>query len=151
MHLLLFLPFFLWLAWWQLAHNTIRLEAPKFVLSWSLWWITRESRLSKPHHSHCMVPCRLRHAARIRAYVRKSNLKRNYGVDETFVDGKPCAICGRAEFNGRRPHVDHDHLTGEVRGILCHNCNTGIGLLGESNLLRALEYLGKAGKRKKKK
>ncbi len=89
-------------------------------------------------------------AARIRAYVRKSNLKRNYGVDETFVDGKPCAICGRAEFNGRRPHVDHDHLTGEVRGILCHNCNTGIGLLGESNLLRALEYLGKAGKRKRK-
>lgn len=40
--------------------------------------------------------------------------------------------------------VDHNHKTGRVRGVLHPNCNTGIGLLGDSpeNLLRAANYLG---------
>ncbi len=39
--------------------------------------------------------------------------------------------------------VDHDHTTGEVRGLLCHNCNRAIGLLREDpeRLRRAIEYL----------
>jgi hypothetical protein len=39
--------------------------------------------------------------------------------------------------------VDHCHDTGEVRGLLCHKCNKGIGLLGDSEegLLKALSYL----------
>lgn len=41
--------------------------------------------------------------------------------------------------------VDHNHVTGEIRGILCSNCNTGIGLLGDSaeNAARAASYLSK--------
>lgn len=38
--------------------------------------------------------------------------------------GEACAICGTAS---DRPHVDHDHKTGVVRGILCHHCNVGLG------------------------
>lgn len=71
---------------------------------------------------------------------RKAGLKRRYGVTPEFVDGKPCAICGTNEFGVRRAHVDHDHVTGRVRGILCHRCNTGLGLLG-ANLAKALAYV----------
>lgn len=40
-------------------------------------------------------------------------------------------------------HVDHDHETGKVRGVLCHSCNAGIGLLGDSVpiLREAIRYL----------
>lgn len=39
--------------------------------------------------------------------------------------------------------VDHAHDDGRVRGLLCDNCNRGIGLLGESPdaLIRAAAYL----------
>jgi hypothetical protein len=58
-----------------------------------------------------------------------------------LAQGGCCAICGRkavGKFN-----IDHDHNTGEVRGLLCGPCNRGIGLLGDSVdvLKRAAEYL----------
>jgi hypothetical protein len=50
-----------------------------------------------------------------------------------------CAICG-AE---KAAHVDHDHLTGVFRGILCGGCNTGMGQLGDDpvSLRRAADYV----------
>ncbi len=38
------------------------------------------------------------------------------------AQGGGCAICG-ATPKTRRLHVDHDHRSGEVRGLLCHRCN----------------------------
>ena len=56
-----------------------------------------------------------------------------------------CAICGQFETHrrGQRLCVDHDHETGKTRGLLCHHCNTGIGLLGDniSTLQNAIDYL----------
>jgi recombination endonuclease VII len=54
-----------------------------------------------------------------------------------------CAIC-EGRFT-KPPHVDHCHKTGEVRGLLCSNCNTGIGNLRDDPALlrKALEYLTK--------
>lgn len=54
-----------------------------------------------------------------------------------------CAICGLPE-KTRRLSIDHDHLTGEVRGLLCNNCNAGIGKLNDSvpHLQAAIAYLG---------
>ncbi len=43
-----------------------------------------------------------------------------------------------------KPHIDHDHASGKVRGILCPSCNHGLGILetkGENWLSLALEYL----------
>ncbi len=60
-------------------------------------------------------------------------------------DGK-CEICGKAkEPDGKRLCVDHDHSTGEVRGLLCHSCNTGLGNFKDSpnSLARAISYLAK--------
>lgn len=54
--------------------------------------------------------------------------------------GGRCAICGR---QARKLVVDHDHETGVVRGLLCHGCNTSMGVLGDSveGLERAIAYL----------
>ena len=52
-----------------------------------------------------------------------------------------CAVCAR----GVPLVVDHDHETGQIRGLLCDPCNRGLGLLGEKlKLERALDYLAKA-------
>lgn len=42
-------------------------------------------------------------------------------------------------------HVDHDHDSGAVRGYLCHQCNIGLGLLGDTaaDLKRAYDYLNR--------
>lgn len=53
-----------------------------------------------------------------------------------------CQICKKTKDDARL-HVDHDHVTGVVRGLLCHSCNTGIGSLGDSVelLQEAIKYL----------
>lgn len=42
------------------------------------------------------------------------------------AQGGRCAIC-RERPNSRALALDHDHKTGEFRGLLCHGCNTGLG------------------------
>lgn len=56
-----------------------------------------------------------------------------------------CAICGTND-NGKQDWcADHDHDTGTKRGLLCHKCNTGIGLLKDNTevLQAAIDYLNK--------
>ena len=58
-----------------------------------------------------------------------------------------CACCGVHEKElTKRLAVDHDHNTGAIRGLLCSNCNTGIGMLGDSKeaIEAALQYFDKA-------
>lgn len=54
-----------------------------------------------------------------------------------------CAICGRQPDEGKKLYVDHDHDTGDVRGLLCFSCNTGIARFGDDPevLLAAIRYL----------
>lgn len=56
-----------------------------------------------------------------------------------------CAICSATP--SERLHVDHNHVTGEVRGLLCNNCNRALGLLQDNpaNLRAALFYLKTRG------
>ncbi|WP_243708993.1 endonuclease VII domain-containing protein [Actinomadura sp. GC306] len=72
-------------------------------------------------------------------------LKLRYGVTEEEVErmiaeqGGVCVICLRAEAK----HVDHDHMTGLVRRILCFKCNGGLGQFEDDpeRLRLAAEYL----------
>lgn len=56
--------------------------------------------------------------------------------------GGMCAICGHVAV-GKNLHVDHCHDTGNVRGLLCHCCNVGLGSFRHSGqlLAKAREYL----------
>ena len=84
-------------------------------------------------------------------YRDKSNAK-VYGLTleeyrQMFIDcDNKCNICGKE--NGEKPNklqVDHNHITGQVRGLLCRNCNTGIGYLKSDESIdiikKAIEYL----------
>lgn len=55
-----------------------------------------------------------------------------------------CAICKKAPAKGRL-HVDHDHKTDRVRGLLCGNCNRGIGIFRDDPALlgAASNYISK--------
>lgn len=64
-----------------------------------------------------------------------------------------CQICERHKSVFKRGlAVDHDHKTGIVRGILCHNCNTAIGKLNDNPIIikKAASYLKKHNKKMKK-
>lgn len=53
-----------------------------------------------------------------------------------------CPICDKA-IKAEKSAIDHNHETGEVRGILCKNCNRALGMLGDNpdNMARAEAYL----------
>lgn len=69
-------------------------------------------------------------------------LPKDYSI-KMEEQGGVCAICGKAEEKRKSLCVDHNHATGEVRGLLCSQCNLGIGNLKESEeiLESALRYL----------
>ncbi|MCR4307302.1 MAG: endonuclease VII domain-containing protein [Candidatus Berkelbacteria bacterium] len=83
--------------------------------------------------------------------MREHQRKYRYGMtpgryDELFAsqNGR-CAICGSDTPGGRGVdfHVDHDHNTGKVRGLLCTNCNHMIGIAHEETSIfsKAIKYL----------
>lgn len=104
---------------------------------------TKKSRKEQPEkHKH---------------YGWKSRIKGMYGIteeqySEMFIEqeGK-CGICFTSLiYRDKTTHIDHNHDTGEVRGLLCHWCNTAIGLLREDTeiMKNAIEYMTKKPKKK---
>jgi len=80
---------------------------------------------------------------------KKYRLKYRFGISLEEYDrlfekqNGVCAICGEPANRRGSLDVDHDHDTGEIRGLLCWNCNTGIGKFKENAALlkRAAKYL----------
>lgn len=82
--------------------------------------------------------------------MRDYNLQRNYGISLSEFNrmreeqGNKCAICRADKPGGPGAwHVDHDHETRAVRGLLCQGCNIGIGCLGDNpdRIRAAAEYV----------
>jgi len=85
-----------------------------------------------------------------RKKVRAAKQRRNYGITQEQWDtlftsqGNKCGNCPSTDPGTKKHwHTDHDHETGEVRGILCHHCNALLGYAKDDIdiLLKAVEYL----------
>jgi len=84
---------------------------------------------------------------------RNAELQRRYGITQQDYEvmiaeqNNQCAICNTTEPGGRHNRgyfvVDHCHTTGKVRKLLCNNCNTALGLVGDNThiLQKMIEYL----------
>lgn len=85
----------------------------------------------------------------ITANNAKSALRRYFNMEpEDFAElnqlqNGVCAICDNKPVSDSRLHIDHDHSSGIVRGLLCSPCNLGLGnfLDNPKLLMRAIEYL----------
>jgi hypothetical protein len=64
--------------------------------------------------------------------------------DILAAQGGVCGVCGR---ESDQFVVDHDHDTGQIRGVLCHKCNLGLGQFNDDHelLLKAASYLASQG------
>lgn len=87
--------------------------------------------------------------ARVRASAKRTHHLKNFGITRAEFDrmlllqNYQCDICGVELFTDKQSHTDHDHSTGAVRGVLCMNCNIGLGNFHDSisRLQRAIDYL----------
>ena len=93
---------------------------------------------------------------RARYSSRNRSIKAKYGIDiEQYnqilqAQNYQCAICGCTVQNHsyqKNFNIDHNHETGEVRGLLCTACNRALGLFRDNPdiLRKAAEYLDKRG------
>lgn len=87
----------------------------------------------------------IRVAAKIRMLKHRYNITIEEYEEMYTNQNKKCAICkGDFVLGGTKGlFVDHNHDNMEVRGLLCRNCNSAIGLLNECKdiLLEAIKYL----------
>lgn len=120
--------------------------APKRVTDVCLW-CGKDIRHKRAHAKWCSSSCEMRafrdaNPGRQREYWIRSN----YGIEPSAFDsmvdaqGGRCAICDKQP---ERWNIDHCHDTGAVRGLLCPQCNMGLGLMGDDpRVMRAAaEYL----------
>jgi hypothetical protein len=93
---------------------------------------------------------RLKNREKILLNGIKNNRRLRYGVSDNWYDERfilqngLCAICEQPP--DKKPlGIDHNHKTGKVRELLCHKCNSAIGLLNEDTIIiqKVLEYLKK--------
>lgn len=86
-------------------------------------------------------------------YRRNYNCMRAHGItlkqkEEMILNqDNKCLICeiDLRQLNTKKVHVDHDHKTNKIRGILCHYCNTALGFLEEDleKVYKLAEYVKK--------
>lgn len=88
---------------------------------------------------------------KIKEYLKKYHIKKHGITPEQRIEmfnmqeGK-CKICGKHQSELKRQLlIDHNHITGKVRGLLCNNCNIMIGMSNDNSerLRIAADYLDK--------
>ena len=92
---------------------------------------------------------RRRERPEVKLREREDHLRRKYGITQADYEALlakqrgGCAICGRKPSGKISLHVDHEHGTGRIRGLLSFRCNNALGDLGDSvqQLRKAIAYL----------
>lgn len=97
-----------------------------------LWKARLRVRAYRQRHPDRKRESRLLNLYGIRAADREKMLKEQQNK---------CAICDRTQDCVKRFVVDHDHLTGRVRGLLCDGCNSMLGRF-EPRITKVMDYLG---------
>jgi Recombination endonuclease VII len=95
------------------------------------------TRVGKPVCPNCRKDHRSPEQVRAIQVRERRRTLALYGLSQEEWDrlvalqGNRCAVCKTTQpgRRGERWHIDHDHVTGQVRGLLCHQCNVGIGNL----------------------
>ena len=82
-------------------------------------------------------------AERNKSKIRLSQIKYNYNLTEEEYEAlsKACEVCGST----KNLCIDHNHIIGKVRGVLCSRCNSALGLLRDSKevILKLASYIEK--------
>lgn len=85
---------------------------------------------------------------RLKEKAKASQVKKRYGIsieeyNKHMSTSVVCEICG----TDKKLRYDHNHDSGEFRGVLCTQCNSGLGLLKDSpeRLAKAIVYLTERG------
>lgn len=127
---------------------------PKCGLTKSVLEFKQDARIKRGY----ALICKLCHAKymRERYLVKGNGYTGGYGITLDYYNtmfneqNGCCKICGRPE-DSKRPYdnnpsklcIDHDHKTGKIRGLLCKQCNLGLGAFDDKTefLSSAIEYL----------
>lgn len=114
---------------------------------WNKQWRERNPEKAKATRNKAHRAFRLAHPEKVHAKDRRRTL-RQYGLTPEGwaarfeAQGRACASCGFTL--SKQWNVDHNHVTGETRGILCTGCNVALGYLeNETRNARLRAYLEK--------
>lgn len=127
----------------------------------AIYWKNKDGTTKSSHRGSCKACHCLAEKARDKshrvtvtaAYKRNKRLLWLFGISQEQYDemlarqNRVCAICQEPQAWNRREGdilvVDHDHSTGQVRGLLCHACNQALGLMRDNPdvLRRAAAYV----------
>lgn len=114
-------------------------------------YLRERNRGGKLYNEHICKKCTKERSDAYFSIQRHHYLKR-YGINLEKYEimlkeqNNKCAICDRHKDLFKKSFaVDHCHITGKIRGLLCFHCNTGIGKLGDNieSITKALNYLKK--------
>lgn len=102
--------------------------------------------------THNCVQCGHEQLRKRKNYTRWARIKKIYGITELQFSSMMaaqfscCKIC-KSKLNEKNTHIDHCHVSGKVRGLLCSRCNQAIGLLDEdcNKIEAAKQYLMEHG------
>lgn len=95
-----------------------------------------------PYSSFTLLKKDQKHSAYCKPCQSDQQTELRYGLTRGSLRSMPkvCAICGSSD---RRMVIDHDHDTGAIRGVLCSQCNSGLGMFGDDaeRILVAAQYI----------